>query len=335
MSLSRTTQNLLGTYLVSTAVVLVYLICTLWPESTAGQDGKILWETEEIIFGRGFHIHPEIRMLLVVMIIGALGSYMHAATSFVTFVGNNSLRDTWMWWYLLRPFIGMSVALIFYFSLRGGFLILSSGTDIESVNPFGMAAIAGLAGMFSKQGIDKLREMFDNMFQTAPGKGDDERSNKLNDMRPVSEIMLGIGMMGVYTFKPGETEKNITIRQLYELLRGVVTRIPILDSQECVRYVIHQSMLYKFIAHKSIESPGSSIEINKLSLQDFLSYRDMQSIVGGAMAFVPATAVLADAKQAMESMDNCQDVFVTETGKPGEPVLGWLTNVEIARHTRA
>ena len=31
----------------------------------------------------------------------------------------------------------------------------------------------------------------------------------------------------------------------------------------------------------------------------------------------------------------CGDVFVTETGKSAEPVIGWLTNVQIAEVSKA
>jgi len=34
--------------------------------------------------------------------------------------------------------------------------------------------------MFSKRATDKLREVFDVLFKTAPGKGDDARRNKLS-----------------------------------------------------------------------------------------------------------------------------------------------------------
>jgi hypothetical protein len=38
---------------------------------------------------------------------------------------------------------------------------------------------------------------------------------------------------------------------------------------------------------------------------------------------------LRDAKAAMESQKNCQDVFVTATGGTGEPVVGWITDGRI------
>lgn len=116
----------------------------------------------------------EVRLLLIALLAGALGSYIHAATSFADFVGNRKLSGNWVWWYLLRPFIGMSLALVFYFVVRGGFISPSAGGS--DMNPFGIAAMAGLVGMFSKQAIDKLNEVFTSLFGS---KGDDKRGDKL------------------------------------------------------------------------------------------------------------------------------------------------------------
>ena len=116
----------------------------------------------------------ELDLIFMVMIVGALGSYVHAATSFASYVGNQRMGKSWLWWYILRPFIGSSLALIFYFVVRGGFIQAGSGP--ASLSVFGMAALAGLTGMFSKQATDKLSELFDNLFRVGVH---DDRSDKL------------------------------------------------------------------------------------------------------------------------------------------------------------
>jgi hypothetical protein len=37
------------------------------------------------------------------------------------------------------------------------------------------------------------------------------------------------------------------------------------------------------------------------------------------------------AKEAMEKIKSCQDVFITESGSREEKILGWLTNVDITK----
>jgi hypothetical protein len=117
------------------------------------------------------------RLLLLVMVAGILGSFIHGATSLADYVGNETFSRRWTWFYLLRPVIGMALALVFYFVIRGGFLTTNVGaTDI---NPYGIAALAGMVGMFSKQATDKLSEVFSTLFKSGSGEGDEKRSDPL------------------------------------------------------------------------------------------------------------------------------------------------------------
>ena len=77
-------------------------------------------------------------------------------------MGNRQIYTSWVWGYILRPFIGVALATIFYFVIRGGFL--SAGAGAEDISPFGISAMAGLVGMFSQRAMDKLREAADNLF---------------------------------------------------------------------------------------------------------------------------------------------------------------------------
>jgi hypothetical protein len=122
-------------------------------------------------------------LLLVVAISGALGSTIHTSTSFADFVGNRRLFKSWVTWYLLRPVIGAALAVLIYFALRGGFF---SGTlQSGDVNPYGIAALGGLAGMFSQQAADKLKEVFETLFQVSEGAGDAQRKDDLANAAPV------------------------------------------------------------------------------------------------------------------------------------------------------
>jgi hypothetical protein len=106
----------------------------------------------------------EARFILLVIVAGALGSYIHSATSFANYV----MYSSWVWWYVLRTFVGLCLALIFYFVIRGG--LLSAGATSEDISPFGIAAVSGMVGMFSKQATDKLSELFDTPLQDGHGR---------------------------------------------------------------------------------------------------------------------------------------------------------------------
>ena len=117
------------------------------------------------------------RLILLVIVAGILGAFVHGATSLADYLGNNTFNSSWTWFYFLRPAIGMSLALVFYFVIRGGFLSTTGGA--ADINPYGIAALAGLVGMFSKQATDKLSEVFGTLFRAAPGQGDAKRQDPL------------------------------------------------------------------------------------------------------------------------------------------------------------
>lgn len=155
-----------GCYLIILLITLVYVLLKIWPEKQVVDSATF--------FGKWIvDLLPERRYILIVIVAGALGSFVHLATSFADFVGNRRLVRSWMWWYALRPFIGIALALLFYFVFRGGLMTTSSTTTELSV--FGIAAMSGLAGMFSKQVTDKLREICDTAFsavKSAPRRSD-------------------------------------------------------------------------------------------------------------------------------------------------------------------
>jgi len=131
---------------VLTAAALFYLLSVIWPSAAETRAGTT----------------AEVRLIWLVVITSALGSYIHTVTSFALYAGNRRLDPSWLAWYLLRPAISAALALIFYFALRAG--LFSGAAADQTVNPFGVAAISGMVGMFSKQATEKLGKIFDTIF---------------------------------------------------------------------------------------------------------------------------------------------------------------------------
>lgn len=175
--------QLLGIGLLALALLLAYLFLMLWPSGlstdTKGDDGAPICLATRLCF----IATVDVRLLMIVMVAGALGSFIHTATSFGDFVGNNKLSSNWIWWHILRPFIGTVLAAIFYLVIRGGFL--SSGSQAGDLNLYGIVALAGMVGMFSKQATDKLGEVFDTLFKSTAGGGDSKRKDSLGNPVPV------------------------------------------------------------------------------------------------------------------------------------------------------
>ena len=202
-------------FLIGLCVLLISLITSGWPPN-------------DHFFKKGAHLNAEQMLILLVAVAGALGAFIHVATSFTDYIGSQKFENSWIPWYFMRPFIGSALALAFYFLLRGGLITVNTGSaesdaqysvvqptthwykmdstphtilqstadsltgftkigsekpksapeKIPPINPFGVTAISLLAGLFSKQAIDKLREVFENLFMT---KEKVQRANPLQE----------------------------------------------------------------------------------------------------------------------------------------------------------
>ena len=157
--------TIFGVYLLVLSVFLFYLLLKLMPgiATDTTTPGNVS------LFGMNWpKVWPETRFILLALCAGALGSFIHTATSFADFVGNQQLIKSWLWWYLLRPLIGSCLAVTFYFAIRAGLISFSQGTS--ALNAFGVVSMSALAGMFAKQATDKLREVFENLLQAKPAE---------------------------------------------------------------------------------------------------------------------------------------------------------------------
>ena len=172
-------------YLLFMAAVLVSALIQLWPvvnsTSAAKQDIDVVWGLFTISLDR------ETGLIILTLLVGGLGAFIHAATSVADFFGNRRFVASWTPWYIVRLPIGAVLALLFYFVVRAGFL--STDASSNAVSPFGIVALSGLAGLFSKQATDKLREVFETLFKVTGGDADrgDSLANpapKLKDVLP-------------------------------------------------------------------------------------------------------------------------------------------------------
>lgn len=175
------------------------------PEAQAAKSEGFFINVPIKFLGWCFRTSFDERLILLVIIAGILGSFVHGATSLADYIGNDNFNKSWTWFYLLRPAIGMALALVFYFVIRGGFLTTSGGA--KDINPYGIAALSGLVGMFSKQATDKLSEVFGTLFRAAAGEGDDKRSGSLH---PVDEAIT-VTNAEPQPVTAGSTDQVITV----------------------------------------------------------------------------------------------------------------------------
>jgi hypothetical protein len=214
----------LGVLLLVVPFFLFVLLLTTWPTLTDGNPQQLVggWQWLDKIIGT----NPEIRILLLVMISGAIGSSIYAANAFGARVGNSNFSSSWIWWYLLRFPTGIGLALLVYLVIRGGLFagtFANSETAVSTVNPFGFAALAALTGMFSRQAADKLEEIFEGIFRTNP-------KASAPGQKPVIESVSGVAANAddggrVVTVKGRNFDKDARV-----VLDGTDQRTP--DSAE-------------------------------------------------------------------------------------------------------
>jgi len=155
--MGRWGRNVMGASCVALLGALLYLVAAILPAGVAEGEATV------VLFGGAATMGAEARLFILVALLGALGAGIHMATSFAYFAGKGDLGAGWVWWYVLRPFIGAAVAALLTLVLRGvAFSASAEGTD---VNLYGILSFAGLAGMFSKQAVEWMRQIFDQMFR--------------------------------------------------------------------------------------------------------------------------------------------------------------------------
>src|SRR5262245_11432330 len=117
--MNSTERCFVGVFIFVAVLLFLYVFGKFWPYDFG--TGALAKQPNEVLFGFvEFKTSAEIRMLVLVLCAGALGAMVHAVQSFVDFHGNQRLARSWLPWYLLRPFVGALMALIFYLLLRGG-----------------------------------------------------------------------------------------------------------------------------------------------------------------------------------------------------------------------
>ncbi len=95
-----------------------------------GLSRQINYQYFEAEVFRKFNLGSEQQLILLVAIGGAFGAFVHVAISFTDYLGSQQFEKSWISWYLMRPFIGATLALAFYFLLRGG--LIQPNPDLHS-----------------------------------------------------------------------------------------------------------------------------------------------------------------------------------------------------------
>lgn len=108
-------------------------------------------------------------------------------------------------------------------------------------------------------------------------------------------------------------------------------RLPFVDVEGRVKYIVHRSMIDKFISVSALSSDGP--KPCDLTLKNFLD-ADQYSQVAANFGTISPEAKLNAVKTLIDGNPDCSDVFVTEDGTKNGKAIGWITNVIMAEKCR-
>ncbi|QTF93846.1 hypothetical protein [Halomonas sp. BM-2019] len=182
-----------------------------------------------------------------------------------------------------------------------------------------------LAYYFSRKNFESASYSVERMVTLTT----DQRLQQLT----VAQEMLRISEITLFRIPAGKSAENILLKDLVAKLGGKITRIPIVNDKDVVLYILHQSSLYRFYGEKTLAGK-SAVELEGFTLQDLVNDAELKSWVTN-IVFVSEKVTVADAKKQMEHQTGCQDLVVTKSGSKNEPMLGWMTNVDIGRLSKA
>jgi hypothetical protein len=177
---------LITAYLILASVLLLYVLVQFWPPPAPASGSAPASSPVAFLFWT-FSVSDEARLIFIVAMAGALGSLVHALRSLYWYVGNRELVWSWLTMYVLLPFVGSTLGLVFYFVIRGGFF--SPTATIEQTSPFGFVALSGLVGMFSEQAVLKLKEVAETLLAPTP-EGEDHVAPKTGENSEDAEAKL-------------------------------------------------------------------------------------------------------------------------------------------------
>jgi hypothetical protein len=147
--------------MMSAALLALYGLWRFWPTpvpttGSAPQTAKFSY------FGWRVTLTRDQQFFVVAAFAGATGAILHGLRSLSTYIGERYLFRSWIAYYALLPVVGSLVATLIYLVLRAG-LLPGAGTSSQP-DPYGIAAISGLVGLFSGQAADKLKAVFETLF---------------------------------------------------------------------------------------------------------------------------------------------------------------------------
>ena len=183
-----------------------------------------------------------------------------------------------------------------------------------------------LAFYFSRENFAEAAKQTANLVrQLSPDQ-------KLQEI-PVIEAMISLEDINTAKLVLDKNENDIKIRE--DIIENIFkklqkNRLPVVDTTGKVIYIIHRSIVDKYVAEQVLSgnSTVTAATLNDLILAN--NYRQIATAFGT----VSKTTKLISVKNQIDSNPDCADVFVTEDGTKNSRAIGWITNVIVAEKSK-
>ncbi|HPI18846.1 MAG TPA: hypothetical protein PKY56_00610 [Candidatus Kapabacteria bacterium] len=222
------------------------------------------------------------------------------------------MKDHWT----IRNAIGISV-ILFGFTFVIICYILKPEENVMNVLLPVVATWVGtiIAFYFGKENFEAATKSFQEVIKSLTPEQKMASTLVRNVMIPTSRLSFIIFDEKTYEMPI----MNIINKEGFEKYQ----RIAFITSESVFKYMIHKSTFALFLVDKIKDNKKN---VNELTLQDMLGDSKIKKMLEKSVSFVSINSNLLEAKQAMDAIPECLDVFVTNNGNENEPILGLVTN---------
>lgn len=149
---------------------------------------------------------------------------------------------------------------------------------------------------------------------------------------PVVDAMISMTDPNAIKFILDRPEDKINLKtDILDLLsKSGKNRLPFIDTNGIVKYIIHRSIIDKYISEYALSGAIKPID---LTLKDLLCI-DQYKQISSSFGTVGRDAKLNAVKNLIDGNLGCSDVFVTEDGTKSCKAFGWVTNVILTEKCR-
>jgi len=146
---------------------------------------------------------------------------------------------------------------------------------------------------------------------------------------PISSIMRRMEQTTSFVIPAGKKEADIQLSEISKLFTDEASRLPILDKDGRVKYMLHKSRCDEYLV-----AGGSGQD----SLEKFLHEREgkgLEFTLNKGFILVAMDVLINDAKKKLEQVPSSQDIFISKEGSPTDKTIGWVSNIRLVKFLAA